>query len=178
MWTGYVGNDGKPAAARLSIMPKPAMAGRTYPERLVRRPAVSWKVYQDTGVGLTADGVLGLDTDDEPYIGNYGDNSLLYFHQYQNAKPGNRRSYQGARQDRNHHRSRRHVIRLFPAMTSMNGTLPQVSWIVAPEAYCEHPNWPAELWRLVRIAVPRRADRPIPRDVEQDRALLLTYRRE
>ncbi len=24
-----------------------------------------------------------------------------------------------------------------------NGTLPQVSWIVAPEAYSEHPNWPA-----------------------------------
>lgn len=23
------------------------------------------------------------------------------------------------------------------------GTLPQVSWIVAPEAYTEHPNWPA-----------------------------------
>lgn len=23
------------------------------------------------------------------------------------------------------------------------GTLPQVSWIVAPEAYSEHPNWPA-----------------------------------
>ena len=21
------------------------------------------------------------------------------------------------------------------------GRLPQVSWIVAPEAYCEHPNW-------------------------------------
>jgi phospholipase C len=24
-----------------------------------------------------------------------------------------------------------------------NNTLPQVSWIVAPEAYSEHPNWPA-----------------------------------
>jgi phospholipase C len=25
----------------------------------------------------------------------------------------------------------------------MNNTLPQVSWIPAPEAYCEHPNYPA-----------------------------------
>jgi phospholipase C len=25
----------------------------------------------------------------------------------------------------------------------MGNTLPQVSWIAAPEAYCEHPNWPA-----------------------------------
>ena len=25
----------------------------------------------------------------------------------------------------------------------MNNTLPQVSWIAAPEAYSEHPNWPA-----------------------------------
>ncbi|MDI9701309.1 alkaline phosphatase family protein, partial [Burkholderia cenocepacia] len=24
-----------------------------------------------------------------------------------------------------------------------NGTLPQVSWIAAPYAYCEHPSWAA-----------------------------------
>ena len=24
-----------------------------------------------------------------------------------------------------------------------NGLLPRVSWVVAPEAYSEHPNWPA-----------------------------------
>jgi len=27
-----------------------------------------------------------------------------------------------------------------------NNTLPQVSWIVAPEAYSAHPNWPA-IWK-------------------------------
>jgi hypothetical protein len=42
-------------------------------------------IYQDIGVGLDAAGFWGWT--DNPYIGNYGDNSLLYFHQYQNSNP-------------------------------------------------------------------------------------------
>ena len=38
-------------------------------------------------IGLTAAGFWGWT--DDAFIGNYGDNSLLYFHQYQNALPGN-----------------------------------------------------------------------------------------
>src|SRR4029079_11400902 len=59
---------------------------RTYPERLLEA-GVTWKIYQDTGVGLDAAGAGGW-TDARPYIGNYGCNSLLYFLQYQNAAPG------------------------------------------------------------------------------------------
>ena len=57
----------------------------TYPERL-ERAGISWKVYQDVGVGSTPRGSGAGPT--TPYIGNYGDNSLLYFHQYQSAAPG------------------------------------------------------------------------------------------
>jgi phospholipase C len=84
MWTGWVGNDGRGGGPVITN----AEAGydwSTYPERL-QRAGISWKVYQDAGVGLTADGFWGWTED--PFIGNYGDNSLLYFHQYQNAAPG------------------------------------------------------------------------------------------
>ena len=46
---------------------------------------VSWKIYQDIGLGLTAAGEWGFTED--AYLGNYGDNSLLYFHQYSMSDP-------------------------------------------------------------------------------------------
>src|SRR5690349_12162749 len=84
MLTGWVGNDGSGVGPVINN----AEAGydwTTYPERL-ERAGVSWKVYQDVGTGLNAAGSWGWTQD--PYIGNYGDNSLLHFHRYQNAKPG------------------------------------------------------------------------------------------
>ena len=109
----------------------------TFPERL-QAAGVTWKVYQDAGAGLDADHFWGWG--DNAYIGNYGDNSLLYFHQYQNAPPGNPlHEFAGTGTN---------LLQggtLFDAFRAdvANGTLPQVSWIVAPEAYSEHPNWPA-----------------------------------
>ena len=78
---------------------------------------------------------------DDAYIGNYGDNSLLYFLQYQNAAPA--QPSRTRREDRNQHREKRNALRSTSARTSLTNQLPQVSWIVAPEAYTEHPNWPA-----------------------------------
>ena len=136
MWTGWVGNDGTGGGPVLDN----AEAGygwSTYPERLVNA-GISWKIYQDQGAGLTAPEFWGWGPD--AYIGNYGDNSLLYFHQYQNSLPG----------------SPLFEAALTGTDISAGGTLfdefradiaagklPQVSWIVAPEAYTEHPNWPA-----------------------------------
>src|SRR5260370_9806826 len=83
MWTGWVGNDGKgggPVIANDEI----GYSWTTYPERL-EKAGVSWKIYQDAGAGLDAPGFWGWTSD--PYIGNYGDNSVLYFTQYQNAQP-------------------------------------------------------------------------------------------
>jgi phospholipase C len=85
MWTGWVGNDGSGGGPVITN----AEAGydwSTLPE-LLQQAGITWKVYQDIGVGLNAAGFLGW-TGSMPYIGNFGDNSLLYFHQYQNAVPG------------------------------------------------------------------------------------------
>ncbi|HXJ00083.1 MAG TPA: phospholipase C, phosphocholine-specific [Micropepsaceae bacterium] len=137
MWTGWTGNDGGGGGPVLNN----AEAGYdwyTYPERL-ETAGISWKIYQDIGVGLDAAGFWGW-TGDQPYIGNYGDNSLLYFHQYQNALPGSA-LYQKARTGTNVANGGT----LFDVLRAdvKNNTLPQVSWIVAPESYTEHPNWPA-----------------------------------
>ena len=137
MWTGWVGNDGKGGGPVLDN----AEAGydwSTYPERL-QQAGISWKIYQDAGAGLDAAHFWGWG--DDAYIGNYGDNSLLYFHQYQNAQPGSP-LFEGAL-TRHEHLAGRHAVRHASAADVRANKLPQVSWIVAPEAYTEHPNWPA-----------------------------------
>jgi phospholipase C len=114
----------------------------TYPERL-QAAGVSWKIYQDIGTGLDAAGSWGWTGN--PYIGNYGDTSVLYFLQYQNAQPGDP-LYQGARVGTDiYNDGAFNNGTLFDQLRSdvMNDKLPQVSWIAAPEAYTEHPNWPA-----------------------------------
>ena len=76
MWTGWVGNDGSGGGPVIDN----AEAGygwSTFPE-VLEAAGISWKIYQDIGEGLNASGFWGW-TGDNPYIGNYGDNSLLYF---------------------------------------------------------------------------------------------------
>src|SRR5580692_1081619 len=147
MWTGWVGNDGKNGGPVVDN----AEAGydwSTYPE-LLENAGVSWKIYQDIGEGLNASGFWGW-TGDKPYIGNYGDNSLLYFHQYQNAPQGSPLA-EKARTGTNILNSGT-LFDIFKQDVS-SGNLPQVSWLVAPEAYTEHPNWPANYgaWYVSQI---------------------------
>jgi phospholipase C len=135
MWTGWCGNDGNGGGPVISN----AEAGydwHTFPERMLAA-GISWKVYQDVGAGLTAEEFWGWGA---PYIGNYGDNSLLYFHQYQNALPGTPLA------DRAKTGTNISVGgTLFDVFREdvRTGKLPQVSWIAAPEAYTEHANWPS-----------------------------------
>ena len=136
MWTGWDGNDGKgggPVIANDEI----GYSWQTYPERL-QAVGINWKIYQDAGDGLNAAGSWGWT--DDAYIGNYGDNSLLYFEQYQNSTLGSP-LYQAALTGTDVNVSGG----FFDILQSdvQNGRLPQVSWVVAPEAYTEHPNWPA-----------------------------------
>jgi phospholipase C len=136
MWTGWDGNDrqgGGPVIANDEI----GYWWQTYPERL-QAAGISWKIYQDSGDGLDAADSWGWTND--AYIGNYGDNSLLYFLNYQNAKPGSP-LYQAALTGTNVKASGGFFDILEADVKS--GKLPQISWIVAPEAYTEHPNWPA-----------------------------------
>jgi phospholipase C len=145
MWTGWVGNDGSGGGPVLNN----AEAGydwSTYPERL-SKAGITWKVYQDVGDGLDGPDYWGWTGN--AYIGNYGDNSLLYFHQYQNSASGDA-LYEAALTGTNikalsgaNPQVAPHLVDQFRADVMAN-KLPQVSYIVAPEAYSEHPNWPAD----------------------------------
>ncbi len=133
MWTGWTGNDGKNGGPVLNN----AEAGYdwfTYPERL-QKAGVSWKIYQDAGLGLDSPNYWGWGP---PHVGNYGDNSLLYFHQYQNAAPGTALHENAFAATKILQRGT--LFDMFKADVAAD-TLPQVSWITSPEAYSEHPNW-------------------------------------
>jgi phospholipase C len=136
MWTGWDGNNGQgygPVIANDEL----GYNWQTYPERLLDA-GVSWKIYQDIGLGLTQAESWGWTSD--AYIGNYGDNSLLYFLNYQNSTPGSP-LYQAALTGTDVNVSGGFFDIL--ASDVKNGKLPSVSWVVAPEGYTEHPAWPA-----------------------------------
>ena len=145
MWTGWIGNDGKNGGPVLDNS-EAGYDWATYPERL-QKAGISWKVYQDAGQGLDGPHFWGWGP---PYIGNYGDNSLLYFHQYQNAPEGSPLAL-GARTGTNISAGGT-LFDQFKADVAAN-RLPSVTWIVAPEAYTEHPNWPANYgaWYVSQI---------------------------
>ncbi|MBR8008464.1 phosphocholine-specific phospholipase C [Burkholderia vietnamiensis] len=90
----------------------------TFPERLEAR-GVSWQIYQQ---GLTwAD----------PYNGNYGTNILQNFANFIDAKPGSS-LYRRAQTVRTLDNLKDDVI---------NDRLPQVSWLLPPAAFSEHPKY-------------------------------------
>ncbi|MFF3753301.1 phosphocholine-specific phospholipase C [Streptomyces sp. NPDC002018] len=146
MWTGHTGNDGKGGGPVLGN-DEAGYGWTTYPERL-EEAGVSWKIYQDTGDGLDAAGGWGWI--DDAYRGNYGDNSLLYFDNYRNAAPGDP-LYEKARTGTN----AKNGDGFFDILRAdvKAGKLPRISWIAAPEAFSEHPNWPANYgaWYISQV---------------------------
>jgi phospholipase C len=122
-WTGSINPPGNQAGALIDndIAEKYVASWITCPERL-EKAGISWRVYQK-----------GLDYDSKrPFDGNYGDNPLVYFKQYLHSAQDSK--------------LRREALSPHPlselARDVASGQLPQVSWIVAPEAFSEHPAWP------------------------------------
>ncbi|MBE8474663.1 phosphocholine-specific phospholipase C [Streptomyces justiciae] len=146
MWTGYTGNDGKGGGPVLGN-DEVGYGWTTYPERL-EQAGVSWKIYQDVGDGLDAAGSWGWIND--AYRGNYGDNSLLYFNQYRDAQPGDP-LYDKARTGTDYTKGEGYFDQLRADVKG--GKLPKISWVVAPEAFTEHPNWPANYgaWYIAQV---------------------------
>ncbi|WP_405422394.1 phosphocholine-specific phospholipase C [Streptomyces erythrochromogenes] len=146
MWTGHTGNDGVGGGPVLGNQ-ELGYGWKTYPERL-EAAGISWKVYQDIGDGLNAAGSWGWIND--AFRGNYGDNSLLYFNTYRSAQPGSP-LYEKARTGTNVKAGGGYFDRLRADVTA--GTLPQVSWIAAPEAFSEHSNWPTNFgaWYISQV---------------------------
>jgi phospholipase C len=99
---------------------------KSYPERL-EDLGVNWKFYQD---GLTWTG--------DAFAGNYGDNTLEYFKQYRTKRTSIYKKNQSVNS----------VLRTDASKPSqfeqdiIDDKLPEVSWIVAPEAFTEHPKYP------------------------------------
>ncbi|MDI2126491.1 phosphocholine-specific phospholipase C [Yinghuangia seranimata] len=166
MWTGYTGNDGKGGGPVISNA-ELGYGWTTYPERL-EQAGVSWKIYQDIGDGLDGPGSWGWTND--AFIGNYGDNALLYFNQYRTAAPGNP-LYDKARTGTNS-KAGEGFFDILRADVKAN-RLPQVSWIAAPEAFTEHPNWPVNFgaWYTSQVLDALTANP----DVWSKTALLITY---
>jgi phospholipase C len=146
MWSGHTGNDGRGGGPVLGN-DELGYDWTTYPERL-ERAGVSWKIYQDIGDGLDAAGSWGWIED--AYRGNYGDNSLLYFTKYRDAQPGDP-LYDKARTGTDAKAGDGYFDRLRADVAA--GTLPQVSWITAPEAFSEHSNWPSNYgaWYIAQV---------------------------
>ncbi|MEV8019092.1 phosphocholine-specific phospholipase C [Streptomyces sp. NPDC086554] len=146
MLSGHVGNDGKGGGPVLGNQ-ELGYDWTTYAERL-EQAGVSWKVYQDIGDGLDAAGKWGWI--DDAYRGNYGDNSLLYFNKYRNAKPGDP-LYDKARTGTNVKAGDGY----FDVLTAdvLADRLPKISWIAAPEAFTEHPNFPTNYgaWYIAQV---------------------------
>ncbi len=116
----------------------------TYPE-LLQKAGVSWQVYTNDQVGDSGDFP-------EYFLGDFGDNPLWFYQQYNttNSTKGGTgvlasrgavtpwQSEAGAPA-----LSKTHAAYVLSSFISdvKNNKLPQVSWIVAPAGYCEHPSY-------------------------------------
>lgn len=91
--------------------PRPGFNWTTMAE-VLEAVNVSWRVYQQ--------------------IDNFDDNAFAWFHSFQNARPGDPLFEKGLRRQKN-------LVQAFSDDLS-NGTLPQVSWIIAPTDLSEHAS--------------------------------------
>jgi len=96
----------------------PPFTWTTYPERL-QKAGISWQIYQQ--------GLAGNDD----YNGNFGTNVLMNFKQFIEA-PTDSPLYQ-----------RGMTVRTLDDLAGdvRAGRLPQVSWLLPPAAFSEHPRW-------------------------------------
>ena len=175
MWTGCVGNvdylgaagtdghgSGPITSNGLSPLHFP-LAWETFPE-VLDKAGVTWKVYQDlAGATFSPDFGDGSPADD--FSGNFTDNSLLYFAQYAASSPGSSLFDHGCTGTSiaNHQPAagaaapawKDWAMGLFAQFKSdvQKGTLPQVSWVVAPAGYTEHSDWPVDYgaWYISQV---------------------------
>lgn len=105
----------------------------TYPERL-SEANINWRIYQEGGYQSSSLWWLYLDLKWKWLIqedNNYDCNALAWFKRFKESKPDSD-LWQRAMVAREVTKLREDV---------QNNTLPQVSWIVPPYCYSEHPWW-------------------------------------
>ncbi len=117
----------------------------TYPE-LLQAAGIDWQVYTNDTVGDSGDFP-------EYFVGDYGDNPLWFYQQYNSSNsaeggtsqlavrgavtPWQPATARGLNINKTH---ASYVLSSFIKAVNSNA-LPQVSWIVAPAGYCEHPSY-------------------------------------
>jgi len=120
---------------------KPVYRWSTYPEQL-EKAGVTWATFANDEVGDAG----GLDG----YLGDYGDNPLWLFQAYHDALAFDDPTAQRLAERGGLHggtwkpstgmgKQVDHVLSDFIAACAA-GTLPQVSYVVAPYGWCEHPS--------------------------------------
>ena len=174
LWTGCIGNvnylgsggtDGHgsgPVTGNGLGQDNSYYLWHSFPE-VLQAAGVSWKIYQDLA-GTTFAPDLGDGTSNS-FAGNFTDNSVLYMNQYATAAPGTPLFDNGC--------TGTQIINLIPGAGATeqdwqawaehlfdnfrsdvsSGKLPQVSYIVAPAGYTEHPDWPSNYgaWYISQI---------------------------
>lgn len=174
LWSGCVGNlsnlgsggtDGHGAGTMTGNGLSPNNAYWTFPTfpEVLTEAGITWKIYQDLA-GATFAPDFGDGTGNN-YAGNFTDNSVLYFNQYATAPTSSPLFQNGC--------TGTEIINLIPSTSApesawlawaehlfdqfrndvQGGTLPQVSWIVAPAGYTEHADYPLNYgaWYISRI---------------------------
>lgn len=139
-WSGMIdpaGRMGGPATDNPADY-DPVYSWTTYPERL-EKAGVSWKTYANGEVG---------DSGSHPYVGDYGDNPLWLFQQYHDALAStdpavkalavNGGLNEGWLPDSGKGLDVTHLLSDFGRDAAAN-TLPEVSYVVAPYGWSEHP---------------------------------------
>ncbi|MBV1855271.1 phosphocholine-specific phospholipase C [Catellatospora tritici] len=115
LWSGRIDASSKDGGDESGL------TWQTYAEAL-QNAGVSWKVYQRAS-------------------DNYGDNGLAYFSRFTSASPGNPLYDRGMASVPGSLPTHEAIAAAIRADV-VAGTLPQVSWIVANEAFSEHPSAP------------------------------------
>ncbi|MGW3993053.1 phosphocholine-specific phospholipase C [Amycolatopsis sp. NPDC004772] len=138
-WTGTIDPDGLAGGPATHNAPdyEPSFRWTTYPERL-EAAGITWRIYAN-------DEERGVP---EHFVGDYGDNPLWLFQNFHDAlysmDPVKRRLAERGNlrkkllPDSGKGKDLDHVLAEFLADCAA-GTLPAVSWVVAPYGYCEHP---------------------------------------
>jgi phospholipase C len=137
LWTGTINPDGGKGGPAISNPDDylPVYTWTTYPERL-QQAGVSWQVYANTEIG------------EGDWLGDYGDNPLWLFQAYHDAmnstdphvrQLAERGSVTPWQPDAGKGHAVPHALERF-IDDCADGTLPTVSWVVAPYRYSEHPQ--------------------------------------
>jgi phospholipase C len=124
LWGGMIDPTGANGGPAYDGGSESGLTWETYAEEL-QAAGVSWKVYQNAS-------------------DNFGDNALAYFTQFADASTSSALYQQGMASVPSVTGSTPNDIATAIQNDVLNGTLPQVSWVVASQDYSEHPDAPPE----------------------------------